>query len=84
VVYRKEELLEAPNIRETGMRRRHHRAVFSPAKTVADCFQPPLLLCLTYESFLGGCYAEAEQLNASAWSFGQFVRELFCGWIKAR
>lgn len=37
-----------------------------------------------YESFLAGCYEKAEELNGSAWSFGQFVRELFCGWIKAR
>jgi hypothetical protein len=37
-----------------------------------------------YESFLAGCYAKAEETDDSSGSFGQFVDELFCGWIKAR
>jgi hypothetical protein len=37
-----------------------------------------------YESFLAGCYAKAEEIDDSSGSFGQFVGELFCGWIKAR
>src|SRR3984893_11118546 len=37
-----------------------------------------------YESFLAGCYAKAEEIDDSSGSFGQFVGELFCAWIKAR
>ena len=37
-----------------------------------------------YETFLAGCYEKAEELDDSSGSFGQFVDELFCGWIKAR
>jgi len=37
-----------------------------------------------YETFLAGCYEKAEQLDDSSGSFGQFVGELFCGWIEAR
>jgi tetratricopeptide (TPR) repeat protein len=37
-----------------------------------------------YEAFLAGCYEKAEELDDSSGSFGQFVGELFCGWIEAR
>jgi len=37
-----------------------------------------------YETFFAGCYEKAEELDDSSGSFGQFVDELFCGWIKAR
>jgi hypothetical protein len=37
-----------------------------------------------YEAFLAGCYEKAEEIDDSSGSFGQFVGELFCGWIKAR
>src|ERR1017187_10093206 len=37
-----------------------------------------------YETFLAGCYAKAEELHDSSGSFGQFVRDLICKWIKAR
>ena len=37
-----------------------------------------------YESFLAGCYAKADELDDSSGSFGQFVHELVCHWIKAR
>jgi hypothetical protein len=37
-----------------------------------------------YESFLAGCYEKAEEVDDSSGSFGQFVSELFCGWIGAR
>lgn len=37
-----------------------------------------------YETFLAGCYEKAEEIDDSSGSFGQFVDELFCGWIKAR
>ena len=37
-----------------------------------------------YETFLAGGYEKAEELDDSSGSFGQFVGELFCGWIKAR
>lgn len=37
-----------------------------------------------YETFLAGCHEKAEEIDGSSGSFGQFVGELFCGWIKAR
>ncbi len=37
-----------------------------------------------YESFLAGCYEKAEEVDDSSDSFGPFVSELFCGWIRAR
>lgn len=37
-----------------------------------------------YETFLAASYAKAEELDDSSGSFGQFVDELYCGWIKAR
>ena len=37
-----------------------------------------------HETFLAGCYEKAEELDDSSGSFGQFVDQLFCGWIKAR
>jgi tetratricopeptide (TPR) repeat protein len=37
-----------------------------------------------YETFLAGCYEKVEELHDSSSIFGQFVVELFCGWIKAR
>jgi hypothetical protein len=36
------------------------------------------------ETFLAGCYAKAEELDDSSGSFGQFVCDLYCGWIEAR
>lgn len=37
-----------------------------------------------YETFLAASYAKIEELDDSSGSFGQFVAELYCGWIKAR
>ena len=37
-----------------------------------------------YQTFLAGCYAKVEELDDSSGSFGQFVCDLFCGWIEAR
>jgi hypothetical protein len=37
-----------------------------------------------YETFLAACYLKSEELDDSSGSFGQFVDELYCGWIKAR
>ncbi len=37
-----------------------------------------------YETFLAGCYEKAEEIDDSNGSFGQFVGELFCGWIRAQ
>lgn len=37
-----------------------------------------------YETLLAGCYEKAEEIDGSSGSFGQFVGELYCGWIKAR
>src|ERR1035437_3903351 len=39
---------------------------------------------LSIRAFLAGCYEKAEELDDSSGSFGQFVGELICGWIKAR
>lgn len=37
-----------------------------------------------YEAFLAGCYEKAEELDDSSGGFGEFVQELFCGWVSAR
>jgi len=37
-----------------------------------------------YETFLGGCYEKAEEIDGSSGDFGMFVGGLYCGWIKAR
>ena len=37
-----------------------------------------------YETFIAGCHEKAEEIDDSSGSFGQFVGDLFCGWIKAR
>ncbi len=36
-----------------------------------------------YETFLAGCYVKAEEIDDSSGSFGQFVGDLYCGWITA-
>lgn len=37
-----------------------------------------------YEAFLAGCCEKAEEIDDSNGSFGQFVGELFGGWIRVR
>lgn len=37
-----------------------------------------------HETFLAACYAKIEELDDSSGSFGQFVADLYCGWIRAR
>jgi hypothetical protein len=37
-----------------------------------------------YETFLAGCHEKAEEIDDSRGSLGQFVAQLYCGWIKAR
>ena len=37
-----------------------------------------------YETFLAACYMKIEELDDSSGSFGQFVDDLYCGWIEAR
>jgi tetratricopeptide (TPR) repeat protein len=37
-----------------------------------------------YEAFLAGCYAKAGEVDDSSGSFGMFVEELFCRWIRGR
>jgi hypothetical protein len=44
----------------------------------------PVRATALYETFLAGCYAKVEELHDSSGSFGQFARDLVCGWIKAR
>lgn len=36
-----------------------------------------------YEAFLAACYLKIEEIDDSSGSFGQFVAELYCGWISA-
>lgn len=36
------------------------------------------------ETFIAGCYEKSEEIDDSSGSFGQFVEELFCDWIRAR
>ncbi len=51
------------------------------AKLVAS---GPARAVTLYEAFLAACYLKIEELDDSSGSFGQFVDELYCGWIKAR
>jgi hypothetical protein len=44
----------------------------------------PARTVVLYETFLAACYVKIEELDDSSSSFGQFVAELYCGWIKAR
>src|SRR5206468_11267330 len=44
----------------------------------------PVRATSRYETFLAGCYEKIEELDDSSGSFGQFVGDLICGWIKAR
>jgi hypothetical protein len=44
----------------------------------------PARAAALYETFLAGCYQKAEELHDSSGSFGQFVGDLICKWIKAR
>jgi hypothetical protein len=44
----------------------------------------PQIAVSLYETFLAGCNEKAEEIDDSTGSLGQFVDELFCGWIKAR
>ncbi|MBI1876293.1 MAG: hypothetical protein HYS05_20705 [Acidobacteria bacterium] len=37
-----------------------------------------------YETFLAGCYEKAGEIHDSSGSFGDFVGQLHCVWIKAR
>jgi hypothetical protein len=37
-----------------------------------------------YETFLAACHMKIEELDDSSGSFGQFVDDLYCGWIEAR
>ena len=37
-----------------------------------------------YEGILAGCYEKAGEIDDSSGSFGDFVGQLHCGWIKAR
>ena len=37
-----------------------------------------------YETFLAGCHGKADELDDSSGRFGQFARDVICGWIKAR
>lgn len=37
-----------------------------------------------YETFIGACHEKAEEIDDSSGSFGQFVQDLFVGWVRAR
>jgi len=37
-----------------------------------------------YETFIAASYEKAEELDDSSGSFGMFVDDLFCGWVRAR
>ena len=37
-----------------------------------------------YELFLAACHEKAEEIDDSSGQLGQFVEELYCGWITAR
>ncbi len=50
------------------------------AKLTANEPSRAVTLC---ETFLAACYAKIEELDDSSGRFGQFVAELYCGWIEA-
>jgi tetratricopeptide (TPR) repeat protein len=55
------------------------------AATIAKLIKPDAVRASAlYETFLAGCYEKAEELHDSSGSFGQFVGDLICKWIKAR
>ena len=37
-----------------------------------------------YETFLAGCYEKAGEIDDSSGSFGDFVGQLHCGWIRLK
>lgn len=37
-----------------------------------------------YETFLAGCYEKSEEIDDSSGGLGEFVGELYCGWVRAR
>ncbi len=51
------------------------------AKLIAS---DPARAAALYEAFLAACYLKIEELDDSSGFFGQFVDELYCGWVKAR
>ena len=44
----------------------------------------PARAATLYETFLAASYVEIEELDDSSGGFGQFVDDLYCGWIEAR
>lgn len=44
----------------------------------------PSRAVVLYETFLAGCYQKAEEIDDSSGSLGQFVDDVFRGWIRAR
>ena len=53
------------------------------AKIIKLVSSDPARAVTLYETFLAACYAKIEELDDSGGSFGQFVDELYCGWITA-
>ncbi len=45
--------------------------------------QAPTAVTL-FETFIAACYEKAEEIDDSSGSFGTFVGELFCDWVRAR
>jgi hypothetical protein len=54
------------------------------AKIATLVVSEPSRAVTLYETFLAAAHAKAEELDDSSGSFGQFVGDLYCGWIKAR
>ncbi len=54
------------------------------AKIAQLTTRDPARAITLYETFLATCHEKAEELDDSSGSFGQFVGDLYCGWIKAR
>jgi tetratricopeptide (TPR) repeat protein len=44
----------------------------------------PARAVVLYETFLAGCFEKADEVDDSSGDFGQYVHELFAGWISAR
>jgi tetratricopeptide (TPR) repeat protein len=56
------------------------RARITPLLTKGEAGRAVALL----ETFIAGCFEKSEEIDDSSGSFGQFVVDLFCDWIRAR
>ncbi len=59
--------------------------LYEAANKVAELVESdPARVVALYETFLAACHLKIQELDDSSGSFGDFVVELYCGWIEAR